>query len=79
MPHTTEIVEVVNRSDGEYFVKVQCCGTSEISTFTVNSSLGVDAIAAGLADHRQRAAELHESHLRAAEHLQGLVGTKVEH
>lgn len=82
MAHTTEIIEIVNLSDGQKAIKVQCCGDeSTTSALTVDSLLlsQPTALEQSIADHRQRVADLHEAHLRAGEHLQGLVGQKVEH
>lgn len=82
MPHTTEIVEVVKLSDGQHAIRVRCCGeASTDSALTVDSVLIQESakLQAEIAAHRQRVSDLHESHLRAAEHLQGLVGQKVEH
>jgi hypothetical protein len=82
MPHTTEIVEVVPLSDGQHAIRVRCCGEpSTDSALTVDSLLTKtpELLQSEIAAHRQRVADLHEAHLRAGEHLKGLVGQKVQH
>lgn len=82
MPHTTEIVEVVELSDGQHAIRVRCCGDdSTLSSLTVDSKLLAhpETLNREILSHRKRVSDLHDSHLKCAEHLQGLVGQKVEH
>jgi hypothetical protein len=82
MPHTTEIIEIVNLSDGQKAIRVRCCADdSTISALTVDSVLiqQPQVLSELIAQHRQAIAQRHEAHLRAGEHLAGLVGQKVEH
>ena len=80
--HETEIVEYKKLSDGQFAVKVRCCGDEQHDSWhTVDAKVLLDpaAYVASLSAHRARVATDHQASILAENVLKALVGKKESH